>query len=221
DTIGPAITAWLNDEDFQDGDVVNATPYFVARLEDASGVNVSGTGVGHNLSLVVDGRADMTYDLNDHFAREFGDYTRGSVAFTLPALEAGEHNLTFRGWDVLNNMSSTTLTFRVNPSLKPSLLSLTASQNPAVTGTTFLVSYDLPGSECQFTLDVYDFAGRCLWSTTRTGSSPTGQYSIPWDLSSGSEGRLPTGVYFYRCRMRSGESDYVSKTQKIVVINNK
>lgn len=221
DTIGPAITAWLNDEEFQDGDVVNATPYFVARLEDASGVNVSGTGVGHNLSLVVDGRADMTYDLNDHFVREFGDNTRGSVAFTLPTLEAGEHSLTFRGWDVLNNMSSTTLTFRVNPSLKPSLLSLTASQNPAVTGTTFLVSYDLPGSECQFTLDVYDFTGRCLWSTTQTGSSTTGQYSIPWDLTSGSEGRLPTGVYFYRCRMRSGESDYVSKTQKIVVINNK
>ena len=221
DTIGPAITAWLNSEDFQDGGVVNATPYFVAQVEDASGVNVSGTGVGHNLSLVIDGRADMTYDLNDYYVREFGDFTRGSVAFTLPALEAGEHSLTFRAWDMLNNVGSTTLTFRVNPSLKPDMLSLSASQNPAVTSTNFLVSYDLPGSECQFTLDVYDFAGQRLWSTTQTGSSPTGLYTIPWNLVSGSGGRLSTGVYFYRCRVRCGGSSYVSKTQKIVVINNK
>ena len=221
DTIGPRIMAWLNSEDFQEGGVVNATPYFLAQIEDESGVNVSGTGVGHNLSLVIDGRADMTYDLNDCYVREFGDFTRGSVAFTIPTLEAGEHSLTFRAWDMLNNMGSTTLTFRVNPSLKPDMLSLTASQNPAVTSTNFLVSYNLPGAECQFTLDVYDFAGHRLWTTTQTGSSSTGLYSIPWDLVSGSGGRLGTGIYFYRCRVRSGESTYVSKTQKIVVINNK
>lgn len=221
DSIGPKVTAWLNAESFQDGDVVNATPYFVAQIEDESGVNVSGAGVGHNLSLVIDGRADMTYNLNDYYVREFGDFTRGSVGFTLPALEAGEHSLTFRAWDMLNNMGSATLRFRVNPSLKPEMLTLTASQNPAVTSTNFLISYDLPGAECQFTIDVYDFAGHRLWSTTQTGSSATGLYSIPWNLVSGSGGPLSTGVYFYRCRLRSGNSSYVSKTQKIVVINNK
>lgn len=221
DTIGPKVTAWLNFEDFQDGDVVNATPYFVAQIEDESGVNVSGAGVGHNLLLTVDGRADLTYNLNDYYVREFGDFTRGSVAFTLPSLEAGLHTLTFRAWDLLNNPSATTLTFRVNPSLKPEMLSLSASQNPAVSSTNFLVTYDLPGADCTFTLDVFDFAGHLLWSTTRTDSSPTGQYSIPWNLVTGSGGRLGTGIYFYRCRMQSGDSSYVSKTQKIVVINNK
>lgn len=221
DTIGPQVTAWLNDEDFQDGGVVNATPYFVARLEDESGVNVSGTGVGHDLMLTVDGRADLTFTLNDYFTREFGDYTRGTVAFTLPTLEAGEHTLTFRAWDLLNNGSATTLAFRVNPSIKPSLLNLSASQNPAVTSTNFLIAYDLPGADCTFTIDVYDFTGRVLWSTTQTGSSATGLYSIPWDLGTSSGGRLGTGIYFYRCRVRSGSSNYVSKTQKIVVINNK
>lgn len=221
DTLGPQVTAWLNTEEFQEGDIVNATPYFVAQIEDESGVNVSGTGVGHNLSLVVDGRADQTYNLNDYYVREFGDFTRGSVAFTLPSLEDGEHSLTFRAWDILNNMSTTTLSFKVNSALKPEMLSLSASQNPAVTSTNFLISYDLPGSECTFTLDVYDFAGHRMWSTTQTGSSPSGLYSIPWNLVSGSGGRLSTGVYFYRCRLQSGSSNYVSKTQKIVIINNK
>ena len=221
DTLGPQVMAWLNTEDFQDGDVVNATPCFMAQIEDQSGVNVSGAGVGHNLSLVVDGRADYTYDLNDYYVREFGDFTRGSVAFTIPALEDGPHSATFHAWDILNNMSTTTLAFQVNSSFRPEMLSLSASQNPAVSSTNFLVSYNLPGSECTFVLDVYDFSGHLMWSTTQTGNSPNGLYSIPWNLVSGSGGRLSTGVYFYRCRLQSGGSSYVSKTQKIIVINNK
>ena len=221
DTLGPQVMAWLNTEDFQDGDVVNATPCFMAQIEDQSGVNVSGAGVGHNLSLVVDGRADYTYDLNDYYVREFGDFTRGSVAFTIPALDDGPHSATFHAWDILNNMSTTTLAFQVNSSFRPEMLSLSASQNPAVSSTNFLVSYNLPGSECTFVLDVYDFSGHLMWSTTQTGSSPNGLYSIPWNLVSGSGGRLSTGVYFYRCRLQSGGSSYVSKTQKIIVINNK
>ena len=118
-------------------------------------------------------------------------------------------------------MSTTTLAFQVNSSFRPEMLSLSASQNPAVSSTNFLVSYNLPGSECTFVLDVYDFSGHLMWSTTQTGSSPNGLYSIPWNLVSGSGGRLSTGVYFYRCRLQSGGSSYVSKTQKIIVINNK
>lgn len=221
DSLGPNITAWLNSEDFQDGGVVNATPYFVAQLEDENGVNVSGTGVGHDLSLTVDGRPDLTFTLNDYYVREFGDFTRGTVAFTLPQLEAGTHSLTFRAWDLLNNMSSTTLSFNVNPSLKPNMLSLSASQNPATSSTNFLISYDLPGADCIFMVDVFDFAGHLLWTTTQTGNSATGLYSIPWNLCTSSGGRLSTGIYFYRCRMQSGSSSKVSKTQKIVILNNK
>ncbi|MBQ1909068.1 MAG: type IX secretion system sortase PorU, partial [Bacteroidaceae bacterium] len=44
DTLGPTVYAYLRNEDFQNGDVVNAEPYFVAQLEDESGVSVSGNG---------------------------------------------------------------------------------------------------------------------------------------------------------------------------------
>ncbi len=33
--------------------------------------------------------------------------------------------------------------------------------------------------------------------------------------------KLFTGVYFYRCQMSAGESKKVSKTQKIIILNNK
>lgn len=221
DTVGPAVFAYLNDEEFQDGGVVNAQPFFVALLEDESGVNVSGNGLGHDLSLCIDGRADMTFSLNDYYAGEFGDFRRGSVAYSLPTLEAGPHSLTFRAWDVFNNTSTTALSFFVDPALKPRMFNLTASQNPATTATNFLVSYSLPGAECTFTIDVYDFAGRRLWTTTETGSSNSAVYSIPWNLCTSAGGRLGSGVYLYRCTVQSGESRKVSDTQKIIILNNK
>ncbi len=221
DTLGPQIVAYLNSEEFTSGDVVNASPYFVAQLTDPSGINVSGNGVGHDLVLCVDGRADRTYNLNDYFVREFGDFTRGTVSFSIPALESGSHTLTFRAWDLLNNTSTYIMDFVVDTSMKPELLQLTASQNPATTSINFLISHDMPGSECTFTVDVYDFMGQRLWSTTQTGSSSTGVYSIPWNLTTGAGGRLGSGVYFYRCQMQCGNSKKDSKTQKIIVLNNK
>jgi hypothetical protein len=221
DSLGPAIYAYLNDEDFQNGSVVNSEPFFVALLEDESGVNVSGNGLGHDLQLCIDGRSELTFNLNDYYTGEFGDFTRGSVSYSLPVLEAGAHSLTFRAWDVFNNTSISTLDFVVDPALQPQVFLISASQNPASTATNFLISYSLPGAGCTFTIDVYDFMGRRLWTQTETGRSNSAVYSIPWNLSTSSGGRLGSGIYLYRCTVQSGESRKVSKAQKIIILNNK
>lgn len=46
---------------FISGGTVNASPYFVALLEDESGINVTNTAVGHDLELTIDGDPAMTY----------------------------------------------------------------------------------------------------------------------------------------------------------------
>ena len=112
------------------------------------------------------------------------------------------------------------MNFVVNSGMKPEILQLTASPNPAVTNTNFLISYDRPGSECTFTIEVFDFMGHKLWSQSEMGSS-SGLYVIPWNLTTGSGGRIGTGIYLYRCTLQCGESKEVSKTQKIIVLNNK
>ena len=221
DTIGPRIQAGLNGVDFENGGVVNKTPYFVAKLEDESGINYSGNGIGHDLVLCVDNDVNLTYTLNNYFVQEFGDFTRGTVSYVLPELESGSHTLTFRAWDVLNNTNAVSLNFVVDPTVAPNMFNLTASQNPARTSTNFLISYDLVGTECDFTLEVFDFSGRRVWYHQEQGSSSSGLYTIPWNLCTNAGAKLFTGIYFYRCQMTCGNSKKVSKTQKIVILNNK
>ena len=62
-----------------------------------NGINAAGSSVGHDLELVIDGELSKTYNLNDYFSFDFGDYRSGSVGFTIPELSVGPHRLLFRG----------------------------------------------------------------------------------------------------------------------------
>ena len=214
---GPQIMAWLGAEDFENGGTVCATPFFVAHLEDASGINTAGNGLGHDLELIIDGDPSTTYTLNNYYLGDFGDFTRGTVSFTLPELSEGAHTLLFRAWDTQNNESHVTLDFNVDASLPMHLLDLTTSVNPASTTTSFLLTYDRPGSQCTFTIEVFDFAGRLLWTHTETGSNANGLYSVPWGLVTGSGFPLGSGIYLYRARVSCGDSEEATKTRKLII----
>lgn len=221
DKEGPKITAYLNREDFVWGGTVNATPYFVAMLEDESGINTTSTAVGHDLELIIDNNPATTYVLNSYYSNALGDYRKGQLAYVIPSLPGGPHTLTFRAWDVMNNSSTVTLDFNVDAKLSPDFISLTCTENPAREQTTFLVRYDRPGSECSFTLEVFDFAGRMLWQHTERGTSADGIYPVTWNLTTSSGMPLATGVYLYRVSVSTPESKAVSRTNKIVILRNK
>lgn len=220
DSVGPEMYIYLNSPDFQDGGRTNSTPYLVAELEDESGISVSGNGIGHDIELIVDGLPSRTYTLNDYYTAEFGDFRRGTVAFSIPYLENGPHTLLLRAWDVLNNVNQKQLSFIVDDSLQPAM-SINASQNPAVSNTTFLVATNFPGTTCRVIIDVFDFMGRQLWRSDEVTTSSNGIFSIPWNLCADGGGRLGTGIYLYRATVLSGSAKEVTKAQKLVVISNK
>ncbi len=217
DENGPRITAYLNDDTFTDGQTVGATPYFIADIYDENGISAAGNGLGHDLELIIDGNPMTTYNLNEYFMGDFGDFTRGHVAFSIPQLTEGEHTLVFRAWDLLNNPNTYTLKCVVDPGLPMNILKLTASKNPATSLTQFLLTYDRPGSVCEFTVEVFDFSGRQLWSHSESGSNNTGFYAIPWNLTTGSGFPLGSGIYLYRARVKCDKSEEATAAQKLII----
>ncbi len=110
---GPEVSCYLDNALFCNGGQVGESPYFYAEVYDPDGINVSGSGIGHDMELIIDGKLNTTYNLNSYFDYVFGDYRRGSLGYQIPALTPGEHVLLFRVWDVLNNSSVTQLSFVV------------------------------------------------------------------------------------------------------------
>lgn len=218
DTEGPSILLALNGESELGGKAVNATPYLTVELADSSGINVSGNGIGHDILLTIDNNPEWTLVLNDYYEADFGDFTRGRLTCVLPQLPEGTHTLSLRAWDLLNNTSVAGMEFKVDHSTKPHIVQLVTTPNPAVTSTTFVLTCDLPGSETDYLIEVFDFAGRRLWMHQGHGRSDTGQFLIPWNLSVGSgNGRISSGVYLYRATLRVGNSTQVTKSRKLVV----
>ena len=220
DSIGPSIYCYLNSEDFTFGGEVNSTPFFVAQISDKDGINASGAGIGHDMTLIIDGDIDKTYNLNDNFTFDYESYTSGQTFYALPALSEGKHTLKFRAWDILNNPSTTTLDFVVKKSIQPNIVDVYATNNPARESTTFVVAHNFCGAELELVIDIMDTSGRLLWSTSERGIATTNTIAYKWDLTTDSGAKLNTGIYLYRIKLSSNGSSYASKTQKILVINN-
>ena len=185
---------------------MNSTPYFVAEVKDKDGINASGAGIGHDMQLIIDGKMEMTYSLNENFQYDFGSYTSGSTYYNIPQLEEGPHKLQFRAWDILNNYSTAELTFNVVTGQKPSF-SIGCTNNPARESTTFIISHDRSGAELGVIIDVFDV-------------SDTGTYTVPWDLTIDGGSRLQTGVYLYRVHLTSEGATRISKAKKLIVVGN-
>ena len=124
DSCGPEIKLYLNTPSFVDGDEVNSTPCLWVELYDENGINTIGSGIGHDITAIVDNSPHHTYNLNSAYVPAVGDYTRGTIVMPLNALSAGEHKLMLRAWDLYNNSSTAEITFYVVPSLAPDVLEM-------------------------------------------------------------------------------------------------
>lgn len=214
DGVGPAIYAYLNTPSFTNGAAVGYTPYFVAEISDKDGINVVDGSIGHNLELIIDDDATMTYNLNDNFVFENNSYESGQTYYVLPTLTAGYHSLKFRAWDLLNNSSTVSLNFYVTKGLQPAIDDVSVGPNPITSSATFYVTHDMQGSEADIYIDIIDMSGRIVetlhWTDALSDANKTSTYKwTPEEVS--------RGLYLYRVRMSANGSKYVSKTKKLII----
>ena len=211
DTIGPEMHIYLNTPAFQDGDKTYATPRFFADIYDENGINTSGAGIGHDLMLIIDDDAKMTYSLNEYFTAQNNSYQAGQVSYRMETLTNGPHSLTFRAWDLLNNSTTQTLNFIVEAGLDPSIYSITTYPNPVQTAdvVNLIVNYDQPDELLQTEIYLYNMSGQMVWSHTQENPDQVA-ISLP-TLG------LQPGVYVYSVRIKSATSGFSTSSGKIIV----
>ena len=222
DIDGPEITAFtLNGATFADGGSVNESPMVIARVFDKSGINISTNGIGHEMSLMLDGNV-LYSDLSTYFTPEVpgGDAegSGGIINYPLNDLAEGRHTLRLKVWDSFANSSSRELTFNVVNGLTPELIDVYSTSNPATTEARFYIRHNRPGATVTVRLSVYDLMGREVWTTALTGKSDMEQsFPITWDLTDAAGRRVPRGIYLYRAYLSTDGVQEASKSKKIAV----
>ena len=218
DSLGPKVELYLNSPDFVSGDQVNETPHLLVMLEDPDGINTVGNGIGHDLIAIIDGEASLTYNLNNYYTSELGDYTRGTVSYRLPELSEGLHTLMFRAWDMMNNATTVTVDFEVVKGLRPRILEVTTTHSPAREHTTFMLTHDRPETEVTVKFEVFDFSGRTLWTLTEQATTPDNHYTADWGLCTSAGQPLASGVYLYRVTVTSASGKSTSRAKKLTIL---
>lgn len=213
ETEGPVIQMYLNTPDFTSGGKVNETPMFVAKISDINGINTVGSGIGHDLRLVIDDDPYTSYTLNENFEAETNSYQAGRVQFKLPKMAPGKHTLTFHAWDLLNNSSQATLEFEVVEGLKPVIYKVMNFPNPVKTETTFVIEHDRPEVILETHVDIYDLAGRRLYTKQQSSAD-----NLKWDVTDDAGNRVKPGMYLYNISVKTTNSVFTSKANKIIVL---
>ncbi|MDD2798752.1 MAG: type IX secretion system sortase PorU [Bacteroidales bacterium] len=222
DQDGPSINKmYLNSESFVNGDIVNETPVLEVNLEDKSGLNVSGTGIGHDLLLVIDNSPANTYILNNYYEAYSGSSTAGKVSYVIPKLTDGNHSLYFRAWDIQNNSSSQTINCVVKKGYAPKIFDLYTNTIVKLSSArvVFLLKHDRPNTNISVKLSVYNLSGIEVWRHAETGLADiTEAYPIEWDLKSSNGISVSPGIYLYKASIFTDQAQESTLTKKLVVV---
>ncbi len=211
DTIGPDLRLYINNPAFVDGGKTYEFPHFYAEIYDENGINTVGSGIGHDLLLIVDNDPNQTFVLNDYFTARSNSYQQGTVSFKMPEMTEGAHSITFRAWDLLNNSNTAALNFQVVKGMNPTLYKVLTYPNPvAATGVlNFRIEFDQPDEVVQTEIYLYDLSGRLIKTHKQVGTE-----GIQWNMN---ELNATPGMYMYLLKIKTPTSEFVSKAGKIII----
>lgn len=219
DREGPHIRAYLNDEKFISGSISNDRPILLIKLTDSSGINIMGTGIGHDLVAILDHDQQQTFILNEFYESDLDNFRKGTVRFQMPGLAEGPHTLTIKAWDVANNSSEITLEFKVINQASLSLEHVLNYPNPFTTRTTFWFEHNRPGEELYVDIQVFTVTGKLVKTLRRTIFSPGNRSSeVEWDGRDEYGSKIGRGVYIYRLRVQTMDGKSAQKLEKLFIL---
>lgn len=212
DKTGPKIDLWLESESFVNGARVSTSPMLYAKIEDESGMNYSSAGLGHGLEISIDEKADLTFDVSKAFVFDGGSAQSGRLEYQLPVLSRGEHSLKLRAWDVLNNTSTATITFRVDGTNESAPISAFVDSGTNHNAVVTIINRLTGQTTCDATIHLFDATGRLCFTTVIDGISSGETIRTSID-----QGGLTSGIYFLQVTMNQGGKTYQSEIQKVIL----
>lgn len=216
DTDGPVIKAGLNDWSFQPGGLVNERPVLLLHLRDSSGINVLGSGFGHDITLVLDGKEDQTYNLNAFFESDPDTYKSGGLRFQLPLLADGSHTLLIKAWDLLNNSAEILLPFRVHSSPKLVIENLGVWPNPSRGRVKFVFAHNQPPGPMGVKIELFSVEGQRVKIINGTIIVSGNRSYMEWDGKNENGFPVLPGTYIYRLILRLPDGRTAIQSRQLI-----
>jgi len=224
DKEAPKVKLYMNNTNFADGGITDQNPTLLACVSDNTGINSTGAGIGHDITVVLDGKIIDTSVLNDFYFSgdnngclnpSLKDYQKGAVSYPFRNLSPGEHQLSFKVWDINNNSTTATLNFIVQDEADRKLVlnRLLNWPNPFTSKTYVHFEHN-----CDDMLDVhvqiFTITGKLVRTLNTTVTAEpffqgyrTPRTAIEWDGTDDFGDTVGKGTYIFKVFARSQNQD--------------
>lgn len=202
DNAGPSIKIYFDNDYSYGANLVSTSPLLIVKLEDESGINTTGLGIGHNIEAIINNDPVKSVKLNEYFQGDLDQGNRkGEVRYRLSDLPTGKNKINVIAWDVFNNRNEAEMDFEVVGQNQLVIKNVFNFPNPASGETyfTFQHSYDQPVT---VTIKIYTVAGRLVHKIEKQNVLEK-FVKIYWDGRDNEGDYLGNGVYLYKIIVNS------------------
>lgn len=218
DNTPPNVDLFIDDELFVDGGIAGDSPILIANVEDESGINTTGAGIGHDIVATLSGPSNNTYVLNDYFVSDMGYQGRGVINYRMQNLAEGDYELTLKVWDIYNNSSTATVHFTVAASDRMVLDNPICFPNPFKDETCFSFDHNQIGNNMDVVIQIYDIMGRLVTELREQVAGTSARTNpIPWNGHASDGRKLSPGIYVYRIVAINDQKETSWVTSKLVI----
>ena len=200
------------------GSVTDENPLIIAYVRDENGINTSGAGIGHDITVTLTGATNKTYNLNQFYDAPLSGDEFGQVRYNLYGLNEGDHQMTMRVWDIYNNSSSATINFKVVKNNVIAVENVINYPNPMSNYTNFFFEHNQRNKDINIDIRIYDIMGQLVKTISEKSDGTSLRINpIKWDGTSDNGSDLPAGIYIYYVTVTNSKNETASGYSKLVI----
>lgn len=198
--------------------MVNQNPKLIVNLSDETGLNTTGTGVGHKLEGILNSDETNPIDFTNYFTGDLDAGGKsGTINYRFSSIQLGDYQLLVKAWDVFNNQSEEETYFSVVDGNDLIVRDVYNYPNPFSEKTQFTFQQNL-SQPIDVKIKVYSIAGRLINEIEK--NSITDRFVVvDWDGRDADGDKLGNGTYFYKIIIKSTDGSFTkSVLGKLAVV---
>ncbi|MGE5496796.1 MAG: type IX secretion system sortase PorU, partial [Syntrophothermus sp.] len=177
------------------------------KLKDETGINTTGSGIGHRLEAVLNGNENSPIDLSGEFTGDLDSGGKsGVIRHQFTGMAPGSYKVKVKVWDVFNNPGEQEKTFTVTDNEGLVVRDVYNYPNPFKDRTTFSFQHNL-NEAVNVIVKVYTVSGRMIRQIE--GRSISDRFvRLDWDGRDEDGNLAANGTYLYKIVVKSISDSY-------------
>jgi len=204
---GPVIDIFYDNLNSRNNALISPNSKLIVNLSDNTGLNTTGTGIGHKLEGILNDNENSPIDFTNYFTSDLNSGGKsGQINYIFNNLEPGDYKIRIKAWDVFNNNSSQESFFSVVSQNELLIRNVYNYPNPFGSNTTFTFQQNL-NTFLDVKIKIFTVSGRLIRNIEKNNISDK-FVTVAWDGRDQDGDMIANGTYLYKIIVKTADGTF-------------